>query len=44
MVTHFRLLVSDPVISAQLPDLITELEGTLAENQIVIPTRPSSAI
>jgi len=37
-------LINDPVISQELPDLVKEIETTLAESQIVIPTRPNSAI
>jgi len=37
-------LINDQVISSELPDLVKEIEATLAESQIVIPTRPNSAI
>ena len=40
----FRQLINDPVISQELPDLVNEIEATLAENQIAIPSRPNSGI
>ena len=37
-------LINDQVISQELPDLVKEIETTLAQSQIVIPSRPNSAI
>lgn len=37
-------LVNDQVIANELPDLVKEIENTLAQSQIVIPSRPNSAI
>lgn len=44
IINFFSQLINDPVISQELPDLVKEIETTLAESQIVIPTRPNSAI
>lgn len=44
IINYFSQLINDPVISQELPDLVKEIETTLAESQIVIPTRPNSAI
>lgn len=44
LLNAISLLVSDPVISSELPDLVQEIEGTLAEQQIRIPSRPASAL
>lgn len=37
-------LINDQIISQELPDLVKEIETTLAQSQIVIPSRPNSGI
>ena len=44
ILTVCRQLINDQVISQELPDLVKEIETTLAQSQIVIPSRPNSAI
>ena len=37
-------LVTDPVITSALPDLVDEISATLAQNNIQIPSRPVSGV
>lgn len=44
LLNAISLMLNDPVIQAEVPDLINEIQQMLAETDIAVPERPGSAL
>jgi len=42
LLNALSVVINDPFVQQELPDLIKEIQGTLAESSIRVPSRPVS--
>lgn len=42
LLNALSVVINDPFVAQELPDLIKEIQGTLAESSIRVPSRPVS--